>query len=51
MSNVRHRIFVGAKTVVDIDDIYSPPEAVGFTMDRTDIFMDSTFRKMDENPI
>lgn len=50
MSDVRHKIWIGAPTIVDIDGVYNPPEQIGFTFDRTDISFDSTLRTFDENP-
>lgn len=50
MSNVKHKIFVGANTPVDIDGVLVLPDAVGFTFDRTDITFDTMFRTFDEIP-
>ena len=50
MSNIRHKFFVGANVVVDIDSAYIPPHDINFTMDTDEIFMDSIIRTMDENP-
>jgi hypothetical protein len=51
MSDVRHKIWIGSATIVDIDVVYNPPELVGFTFDRNDISFDSNSRTFDENPI
>lgn len=48
MSDVRHIINIGAKTVVDIDGVYNPKKSPAFTFDRTDIKMDTTLRRFDE---
>lgn len=50
MSDVRHKIWIGSPTIVDIDEVYTPPEVVGFTFDRNDITFDSSTRRFDENP-
>jgi hypothetical protein len=51
MSNIKHRIWVGSPTVIDIDGVYNPPQLEGFTFDRTTIKMDSTIRTFDEHVI
>lgn len=51
MSNIRHRLIVGANVVADVDELFNPPDVVGFTFDRDDIFFDSTLRTMDETLI
>ena len=48
MSNVRHRIFVGANSPIDIDGVIVVPQIPPFTADRTDIKMDSLTRRADE---
>ena len=48
MSDIRHRIWIGAPTIVDIDQSYIPAPDLSFTTDRIDIFSDSTTRTIDE---
>lgn len=50
MSDVRHKIWIGSATVVDIDAVYIPPEVVEFRFDRNDITFDDNSRTFDENP-
>jgi len=49
MSNVRHRIFVGADVPADVDEVYNPPVLDRFTFDRQDITFDTQARTFDEN--
>ena len=50
MSDVKHRIFVGANTPIDIDGVFVLPQTPGFTFDRMDITFDTMMRTFDENP-
>jgi hypothetical protein len=48
MSEVKHRIFIGANTVVDVDGVYIPAPLYPFTADSVIISADSVTRTADE---
>lgn len=48
MTNIRQKIFVGARTPGDIDGIIVVPQTPPFMADRNDITMDTTTRRADE---
>lgn len=50
MSDVKHKIWAGAKTVVDIDGALIIKKNPPFTFDRTDITFDTIIRTFDETP-
>ncbi len=49
MSDLKHRLFIGADTSVDIDGAIIEQLSPSFTFDSTAITFDSLTRRFDEN--